>query len=174
MVPEEAMSFDFSFRIPGWSKRFSVLVNGKTVDFEMQYGYCKITRKWEQGDQIQIEFRMTPEKVRSNPLVRENAGKIAIKRGPIIYCLEEADNGKLLANISIPRGAKLTVSDDGVQLDGLNIINIEAERIEALHWGGDLYSTDEPVRKRVSLKAVPYYYWGNRKKGEMAVWIRES
>ncbi|MEY2192695.1 hypothetical protein AB7942_08125 [Neobacillus sp. BF23-41] len=104
---------------------------------------------------------VTPEKVRSNPFVWENAGKVALKRGPIVYCLEEIDNGKLLSSISIPREAKPEVSPNGFMEDGLNVITIEGDRVVEESWKGGIYSSEEPVRKKVSIQAVPYYYWGN-------------
>jgi uncharacterized protein len=174
VIPEESMKFDFSFRVPGWCKEFAVMVNEKLISYELQNGYCEIAKKWEKGDKIQIEFQMKPEKIRSNPKVRGNAGKIAIKRGPIVFCIEEIDNGKLLSNLSIPRLEKLVVNEDECTLEGTNVINIVANRIEDAFWRGELYSSEEPIKEPVTIKAVPYYYWGNRENGEMSIWIREN
>lgn len=170
---ENALTFDLAFRIPKWSRDFEIMVNGEPISsgVKIANGYLYIHKSWEKGDQISILFAMEVQKMRANPRIRDNAGKIALKRGPIVYCLEEVDNGQLLSSISIPKDAKLKVS---IEENNRPDIEFEGNRLAEDSFCENLYFSDEVATNKVKVRAIPYSDWGNRKPGEMLVWIRES
>ncbi|MFS0637705.1 beta-L-arabinofuranosidase domain-containing protein [Mesobacillus foraminis] len=173
--PATEHTFTLALRIPGWARSAVVKVNGKTVDHEsfMKNGYVYLNRSWTKGDQVELSLPMTVERIQSNPLVRHNVGKVALKRGPVVYCLEEADNGENLHGILLPRNAELKAEYIAELLDGVVVITGEAERIVQDNWSS-LYRPVEEQTRQVQIKAVPYYAWCNREPGEMIVWVNEK
>lgn len=173
--PENETDFTVSLRMPGWCKDIEVKVNGETVDVanHVKNGYLQLARLWKQGDIIQISFSMPVERIRSNPQVRENIGKVAIQRGPVVYCLEEVDNGANLPGIYLPKDAELHAEFDPELLGGVVVITGEAYRINEENWDDGLYSDKDLEMLPIKIKAVPYYAWCNREPGEMLVWINE-
>ncbi|WP_307893946.1 glycoside hydrolase family 127 protein [Bacillus swezeyi] len=174
--PEKAHEFTVALRIPGWSRHAVLKVNGEVVDHFpiMKNGYVYITRTWEDQDKIELSIQMTIEQIKANPLVRHNVGKAALQRGPLVYCLEEADNGGQLQNILLPRKAELKAEYDEGLLERVVVISGKAERIDEKDWGGSLYRMAEIQTSPADIKAVPYYAWCNREPGEMRVWINQS
>jgi Uncharacterized protein conserved in bacteria len=176
-VYTEEKKFRLALRIPDWCRTYSIQVNGVKVDLssKLENGYAILERVWNEGDVIELDLSMPVLKMRANPLLSENVGKVAIQRGPIVYCMEEADNGKYLSEILISREASLEVSQKKDNIDSVPIIETEAFRLEHESWGKDLYRQDEfPVSRKQKLRLIPYYAWANREVGEMAVWIREQ
>jgi uncharacterized protein len=176
VMPDEGGAFTVALRIPGWCKQAELRVNGEKIDYEafVKRGYVYLKRKWMQGDQIELLFPMPVEKIRANPKVKENAGKAALQRGPVVYCLEEADNGKELSSIKINKHSVFSAAFKPDVLGGVVVIEGEGVREREELWGEALY---QPVHKHsvgVSIKAIPYFSWCNREPGEMAVWIREE
>jgi len=117
---------------------------------------------------------MEPVRVRSNPLVRADIGKVAIQNGPVVYCLEEVDNGPNLHAVVLPKDAELEVSFREDLLGGVNVITAQGQKAKEEAWGPELYKANayteyEPIK----LTFVPYYAWINREPGEMTVWVRE-
>ncbi len=120
---------------------------------------------------------MSVERIVSHPNVRHNAGTVALQRGPVVYCLEEADNGPNLANLVIPRTAKLVGNVDSSLFSGVGVITGEAVRTEPAVWAGGLYQPQSALQysyDAVPFKAIPYSLWANREPGEMRVWVREQ
>ncbi|QDP39470.1 glycoside hydrolase family 127 protein [Radiobacillus deserti] len=173
--PETEANFTIALRIPGWARHASIKVNGEVMDYGelVKDGYVYINRTWKEMDSIQLDIEMTIERIQTNPLVRANIGKVAIQRGPIVYCLEEVDNGKNLPSIFLPRDAELTATYDEHLLNGVVVITGKAERINQNAWGSDLYRPARQTRDIVTMKAIPYYAWCNREAGEMIVWVNE-
>ncbi|MGM0873443.1 MAG: glycoside hydrolase family 127 protein [Bacillota bacterium] len=174
--PESEQQFTMALRIPGWSKGAIVKVNGEIVDHEplMINGYVYINRVWSENDQVELSLQMVIERIQANPLVRDNNGKVALQRGPIVYCLEEVDNGKNLPSIFLPRNTELTANFVEDLLEGVVVISGQAERIEEAGWENQLYRPVEDQTSTVEIKAVPYYAWCNREPGEMIVWVNEK
>ena len=170
-----AASFSFRPRIPGWCRRYAVRVNGETVQAPApERGYLCIDRLWKDGDEIALTLEMPATRVYCNPRVRENVGKVAVRQGPVVYCLEQADNGDDLQRILLPKGAALASSYRADLLGGVNVITAQGER-RADEWGDALYLDDpRPVYEPKALTFVPYFAWGNRGAGEMSVWVREK
>ncbi|WP_179281036.1 glycoside hydrolase family 127 protein [Paenibacillus sp. XY044] len=169
-----AGDFTIAFRLPGWSSTSTILVNGQPAQYELRDGYAYIRRNWQAGDTVELEFDMQPRRIYAHPNLRASSGKVALQRGPLVYCLEETDNGAPLASLSLPADAELQVVVDEWR-GGVAVI--EAEGIRAgtpPEAPNDLYSTARPQLQQQRLRAVPYTLWGNREPGEMTVWIRDS
>ncbi len=170
---KEPTEFTLSLRIPGWCRKAALTVNGKAVRLSgvMKKGYAHLKRVWKRGDRAVLDLPMPVERVRSHPKVQANVGRVALQRGPIVYCLEETDNGTNLDAVALPRGAKLTARFDPKLLGGVTVITGKGRRETG---GPALYTSDAPAAKPVALRAVPYCTWANRRPGEMLVWIREA
>lgn len=172
--PERAAEFTIALRIPGWCKNAQLKVNEDIIDIVSctRKGYAYIHRLWKEGDEIELLLPMPVERIQSHPNVRANAGKVALQRGPVIYCLEEVDNGSNLPDISLPADSELRAGFEQDLLEGISVISGSALRTET-SWEGQLYKPAEHKSKPISIKAVPYYAWCNRNPGEMLVWLRE-
>ncbi|MDF2156824.1 beta-L-arabinofuranosidase domain-containing protein [Algoriphagus sp. CAU 1675] len=174
--PKESTRFQLYLRVPGWAKgeavpgglyRFGkdpspviLLINGEKVDLVEENGYLLIDREWKKGDLITYQLPMEVFEVYSRPEVVADRGKVALQRGPIVYCVEGADNGGKVLDALIPEEVDYNVKDYAV-LD---------EKVKALEFQvGN--STGEGSR---SLTAIPYYTWANRGKNEMQVWINKA
>ena len=172
--PERPMAFTLALRIPGWCGGAAMAINAERVNVArlMRKGYAKIKRVWQPGDVVTLTLPMPVERIEAHPRVRMNAGRIALQRGPLVYCLEEVDNGPNLCDISVPRDGKLRAQFRPKLLSGTVVITGKGSRRSG-RWGGTLYRPLASERKSVTIKAVPYCTWGNRKPGEMIVWIRQ-
>ncbi|MCA1293606.1 glycoside hydrolase family 127 protein [Paenibacillus sp. alder61] len=172
-----AGSFALALRIPGWCKRASLKLNGSAYPLNDQTvvnGYVRIEREWAAGDVVELDLEMPVQRIYSHPLVRANAGKVALQRGPLVYCLEEADNGANLHEIVLPREAELTAVREEQLLGGVVTVRSEAEKLREEDWTNGLYSPEAvPGTKPHPVKFIPYYAWANRGEGEMTVWVRE-
>lgn len=167
-----AGKFTFSARIPAWCRKASVKVNGREAAAKAVKGYVKFNRTWKCGDKVEIKLEMTPALFRSNKAVEDNAGKVAIVYGPLVYALESTDNGDLLHNIAVLSDSKLKIT----KAPGLprGTAAISADAVEITRPGDELYSTAKPKEKKRKVLAIPYALWQNRGLSEMAVWIREK
>lgn len=116
---------------------------------------------------------MVVERIVSNPKVHENAGKIALQNGPLVYCLEGVDNGSELTDICLPVDSEFVATYREDILDGIVVLSGEGLRSD-ISWKDELYRPVIREEKSVKISAVPYAYLGNRKPGEMTVWIREK
>lgn len=173
---EDEVAFDLNVRIPGWCKGPKLSVNGTEIDIDsvINKGYALINRSFKNGDKIELLLPMPVERIRANDNVPFNAGKVAIKRGPVVYCLEEIDNGKKLWNLLLNADSDFDVRFESDLLNG--VVTISAQGIRESQPSGDnsLYSTNEKEVTDVELKFIPYYSWCNRGVGEMMVWVREN
>ncbi len=179
----KAGAFTLKLRIPGWqlgrpvpgdlysytdpkAGNISVKVNGVDVPVEnLQKGYLGINRKWKKGDKVEIRFDNTPRMVVANDKVKNDRGKVAIERGPIVYCAEWPDNDFDLAGVVIQKDAVISdgISQDN-KLKGLHELSVPAQSISR--------NTDGKLGiKDVTLRMIPYYSWANRGEGKMRVWI---
>lgn len=174
--PESSVEFTLALRIPGWCRNMKLSVNRQEIPVPpvTKKGYAVVRRFWERGDCVELVLPMPVERIEAHPNVRMDCGKVALQRGPIVYCLEEIDNGKNLADIALPRASKLHTRFDHRLLGGTVVITGRAFRRE--NKGGDsvLYRPLPSKAISVNIKAVPYCLWNNRKSGEMLVWIREK
>jgi DUF1680 family protein len=168
--------FTLALRIPSWCYGQAVMkINGMISEYDVENGYATVNRQWAQGDIVEWEPVLEAQLITSHPEIRANAGKAAIERGPLVYCLEETDNGSLLPNLSIDREAELHSYYDTELLGGAVVIEANGRADERASWQENTAYrplAQQQVSEPVKLKAVPYYLWGNRQPGEMSVWIR--
>jgi len=183
--PKTASTFGMKIRIPGWAKneaipsdlyRFNdnssnkaeIKVNGQTVDYTIEKGYASINRTWKKGDVIEVNLPMDVRKVVANEHVKDDIGKVALQRGPIIYCAEWADNNGKVSNILMPSNSTFKTEFRPELLNGVTVIKSEVPVINIDPQGENLSTV-----KR-TFTAIPYYSWANRGKGEMTVWFPEK
>ncbi|NLG28849.1 MAG: glycoside hydrolase family 127 protein [Chloroflexi bacterium] len=165
--------FALALRIPGWCRKAKLSVNGEKVKVKAvtRNGYARIERKWQDGDRIELVLPMPVERMEAHPRVRHDCGRVALQRGPLVYCLEEPDNGPDLNDIALPSGSELTATFDPDLLGGVMVVGAEALRRDEDGFGGTLYRPLGSQYRAVNLKAIPYYAWANRELGEMLVWM---
>lgn len=173
--PSQEGEFDLFVRIPGWAQNRpvpgdlyrnldlseeepSLAVNGKSVPVEMVKGYALLHRTWKKGDVVLLDLPMPVRRVQSHPNVVENIGKVAIERGPLVYCLEGIDHRGKALDLALPEDAEVYVEFEPEFLGGLVTV-----RGTVLENGNTL-----------EMKAIPYYAWSHRGAGEMVVWINRD
>lgn len=174
---ERATAFTLALRIPDWCDQASITVNGvhKPLDGLVADGYAMLQGEWKTGDQIELTLPMTVARMKGHPLVRQTAGKTAIQRGPLVYCLEEADNGPNLHQLLLPTDSEFKVTEDINLFGGMPVITVEGIRRRAGNWGDRLYKRDVAYEEtELDLKFIPYFAWANRGEGEMRVWVEEN
>ncbi len=171
--PDQPATFTFAVRIPAWCRKPSLKVNGKGVGLKAitRKGYACIKREWKKGDRVELVLPMPIERVRSNTLVRQNVGRVALMRGPVVYCLEGQDNCRNLNQLILPSSAKLSMSQVTIKGRKFPAITGMAEKEET--GSSDLYTTAKPTKTKCKIKAIPYFAWANRGKNEMLLWTRE-
>lgn len=159
-----------ALRLPGWCKNPPV-IEGATVDS----GYAYITREWKDGDSIDLNFEMDVRLMVANSRVREDFGKLAVSRGPLVYCLEEADNGKSLHMLAIAPEGRPIVSEFKALSIPMNCIRFRGVRYEKTPEAAGLYTDySGPLTGRpAELVFIPYFAWNNRGEGEMTVWVNK-
>ena len=150
----------------------SILLNGEEeTKFVEVDGYIHFQRGWKQGDTIKLSFDMPVRVNRANPSVKENIGKVAVSRGPLVYCLEEIDNGNGLHRLSLCADQEIEALP-GTAFEGTIELRGQGRRLTDEGWNGALYAADvEAVYEEQTLTFVPYYLWNNRGIGEMTVWV---
>ena len=171
---DEQMVGTLALRIPYYAKNPKICVSGAGLDMKQDKGYINVTLSGTSMD-VSYQFDMHARFVHSNPKVRADVGKLAIMKGPLVYALEQIDNGENLANIFVSGKAKLHEEFDKDILGGTTRITFNAQRIKEEGWDSStLYGEVESDFEEVRLTAIPYCYWGNRKKNEeMLVWMKE-
>ena len=167
-VPEEGIRL--MVRIPEYAEHFRMQHGQKEVSFENRKGYGVVEVK--QDGTYEVSFEAPPQFVRANPKVRADVGRVVMVRGPLVYCLEEVDNGENLSALYVDTDQPITEEESDL-FGGSVILRAEGQRVAQMSWKGGLYSAVKPGREPVTLTAVPYAYWNNRTPGEMAVWIKE-
>ncbi|MCB1096845.1 MAG: glycoside hydrolase family 127 protein [Verrucomicrobiae bacterium] len=169
--------FTLQLRIPGWTTEASILLNGSALQTPCAPGsYTAIRREWKPGDTVELNLSMEPQLIESHPLVEETRNELAIKRGPIVYCLESNDlpEGVRLSNISIPTDIQLEPRYTTDLLDGVTVLegNVIVRTETDDTWDGKLYRTFKQREAHpVAARFIPYYSWANRGRSEMSVWL---
>lgn len=171
---ERPQDFTLSLRLPGWSPEVGLSLNGEPVALSGQVtdGYVQIRRPWQDGDRLELELAMPVQQLHAAPEVGANQGRVALMRGPLVYCLEEQDNGSALNSIRLDRGNAFRCEPvDAV--GGMMVLTAPAVRERAVS-DGDLYTTPDSRIESTTIRAIPYYAWDNRAPGEMLVWLRQT
>jgi len=176
-VSEEKV-FSLYFRIPTWCSGAQLTVNGQPVNIPLKSGsYAEINRKWTKGDIILLNLDMETQLIESNPLVEETRNQVAVRRGPLVYCLESVDveSGHAIDAILLPADIKLTPRKMEIENSPIVCLEGKAEVIsDNTSWGDTLYRPMKKEKQTISIRLIPYYAWGNRGKGEMTVWMPVS
>jgi len=172
-VPPTAEPWTLAVRVPGWCRAAAFLLNGQEAPPDwMDKGYAVFDRVWKAGDRLQVNLPMEVRFVRSHPRVRETAGKVAVHRGPLLYCVEEADNGPGLHRLSlVTQGA--TVEPAPELREGSLRLRIPAVET-TVPATGEAFLEGPPGKRLCDAVLVPYHLWGNRGEGEMRVWLRAA
>ncbi|WP_167443301.1 glycoside hydrolase family 127 protein [Mucilaginibacter endophyticus] len=181
--PDKAGEFTLRVRIPGWAKQqpvpgdlytfmdkksfpLTLMINGQAKSFETEKGYAVLKRTWKKGDKVSLLLPMETEKVLANNQVKDDRGRFAFERGPIVYCLEGPDNkDSLVQNILINKNAIANANYQADLLNGVDVISTEGKSAKRQLKTDSILQTDQMV------KAIPYYAWANRGPSEMTVWI---
>ena len=158
-------------RVPEYAQNYKILCDGKEVEYKEEKGFAAV--EVSKNVKLEVVFEADAKFVRANPQVREDAGKVAITRGPLVYCLEEVDNGANLSAITVDTEKELRSEVDETR-NGYVVVKAHGKRLCEEQWKDGLYSSQKLQKKDVELLAVPYFYWNNRGMGEMEVWIRED
>ncbi|MGO4020487.1 glycoside hydrolase family 127 protein [Klebsiella michiganensis] len=166
-----------ALRLPDWCDKPQVTLNGAPVTQDVRKGYLHISHLWQEGDTLQLTLPMPVRRIYGNPLVRHQAGQVAVQRGPLVYCLEQADNGEQLHNLQLPRDARFsTVEGKGIfarkillQVPGYKQTAKDAENQALWH-----YDRAPSSRQPQVLTFIPWFSWANRGEGEMRIWVNEA
>jgi len=156
LEPEQPSEFAVKVRIPGWCEGVSLSVNGESQNkLAVRSGYARLWRRWKSGDVIELDLPMEIRRIEAHPRVEAGAGRVAIQRGPIVYCFEAVDNPGGVQNIVLGKDPEFKAEHRDDLLGGVTVIK----------------GTDQSGREIV---AVPYHVWDHRKAGEMVVWVRQE
>jgi DUF1680 family protein len=174
--PRAPVEFTLHLRIPAWSTGAVLKINGEAVKLAdvTSDGYAAIRRRWNKGDQVRLDLEMPIERLYANPQVRQDAGRVALSRGPLIYCVEATDNDSHLHRVSLPRTASVQARHRPELLGGVVTLSATARADAADGWQSGLYRPEPPATAETRLTAIPYFAWDNREAGEMLVWLRDG
>ncbi|MBE0640295.1 MAG: glycoside hydrolase family 127 protein [Bacteroidales bacterium] len=179
--PSSNAEFTMAVRIPVWSvsspmpgdlyqfrslpaEKPVISINGEVLSYAIKDGYAQISRIWQQGDQIELNIPMPVTKIVSKPEVKENTGRMAISRGPLIYCAEWVDNGGRVRNLLVDPELEFQVEQTNL-VNGVSILKSNAYHVSKDSNDDQLIKTDR------ELVLIPYYAWAHRGNGEMLVWL---
>lgn len=182
--PKGRQEFALHIRIPGWLRdevvpsnlysyiddkelTYCVKVNGAPVEGTVEKGYFIINRNWKKGDVVDVHFDMEPRAVKANNKVEADRGRIAVEKGPVVYCAEWPDNDFSVRSVFMNRKPAFTVERKSDLLHGIDLLKTNAQAL----------SYDDKGRlqtKEVSLTLIPYYAWAHRGSGEMTVWLPQD
>jgi uncharacterized protein len=182
LQPKTKTKFKLHLRIPGWVQgeavpgdlfvfedktkaAFSLTVNGKTVAYIVENGYAVIEKDWKKGDQVELVLPMEVKRIVSRPEVKQAEGRVALQRGPLVYCVEGADNGGQAWNLILPDKTNFQTTHQKDLLEGVTTIEFEAPTVQI---DADGQSVKTEVKKII---AIPYYAWCNRGQNPMQVWL---
>lgn len=180
--PATKARFKMYLRIPGWvvgeavpgdlfhfedkkKSDFTLLVNGKPVPYTVENGYAIVDRTWKKGDQVQFELPMEVKRIVARPEVKQDEGRVALQRGPLVYCVEGADNEGQAWNFILPDHARFQTSFQKDLLEGITTIQFEAPTLQIAPDGQSIRTETRQIT------AIPYYAWCNRGKNPMQVWL---
>lgn len=180
--PKSAVAFSMNVRIPGWARgevapgelysfedkstgSFAITVNGKPAAFTMNQGYATINRTWKKGDKVELVLPMEVRRIVSRPELKQDVERVALQRGPLVYCVEGADNNGKAWDLILPDGAAFKTAYQKDLLEGVTTIQFQAPTVQI---SGDGQTVTTEVK---TITAIPYYAWCNRGQNPMQVWL---
>jgi DUF1680 family protein len=169
-------------RIPGWaqneavpsdlytftspaSQKTVIKINGQPVEYQVEKGYAVLDKKWKKGDIVEVSLPMEVRRVIANEKVKDDAGKVALQVGPLMYCAEWVDNNGRASNFILPGSAEFKKEFKPELLNGLTVLSSELPAVFIDSKGEQITTEKKPF------VAIPYYAWANRGKGEMMIWF---
>jgi DUF1680 family protein len=170
-----AAPWTLSLRVPAWCRGASATVDGQAVGTLGAGGYLRIERAWKRGVVVDLDLPMPARLTEAHPRIESTRGCVAIERGPLVYCLETADNPDgHVADLEIDTAAPLESTWAPDRLGGVVLVKATGWAVDTRPWANQLYrqvGAPPAARRRVALTAVPYYAWANREPGAMRIWI---
>jgi DUF1680 family protein len=164
------MAWSLALRIPQWCSAPTLTVNGVSVSIASRTkGYVILQRDWKAGDRVELVLPMEVQLVRSASRIRETFGKVAVQRGPLVWCAEEVDNGTNLHELSLGDAKRAVV--ESCEALGVGALRLRLPGVRSLVASKEAYTTVAPSTEKVDVVLVPYHLWGNRGSGEMRVWL---
>ncbi len=173
--PEREAEFTLKLRIPGWARSHDLRVNGAPQPGVPAHGYRDLRRRWRAGDVVTLALPMPVERIRAHPDVRADTGRVCLKRGPLVYCVEQVDNpGAPIGRLHLPRAAQPRAVERPDLFGGTVVLESDAELASMDGWDDVLYRPEPGPTRPGTLTAVPYYAWANRGPNRMLVWLPEA
>ena len=170
--------FSIFLRIPGWCHAAKIFLNGKPFSTTIKSGkYAAVKRKWNKGDLLELILEMPVTMIEANPLVEETRNQVAVKRGPVVYCLESVDLDKKNSVFAVGLASNATFTPSMERIGNSEVITLKtkAKKISDGDWNDKLYKeVPKQPAAEVNIKLIPYYAWGNRGHSEMSVWLPVS
>lgn len=185
VAPKSPTAFTMLIRIPGWadnkampstlytfeensSQKATISINKKPFAYSIENGYAVLNRTWRKGDVIEVNLPMEVRRVVANPQVQDDLGKVALQRGPLIYCAEWPDNNGKATNFILPQKIQFSTEYRKDLLNGVTVLKSEAIAVVIDDAGQKVTTVQQPFT------AIPYYAWAHRGKGEMMIWFPEK
>jgi DUF1680 family protein len=168
--------FSIKVRIPGWAEGAAIRINGAAADIAAsRAAYAEVRRAWRAGDVLELELPMPVVLLEANPLVEENRNQVAVKRGPLVYCLESPDlpAGVRVEDVAVSESDRLAPRYDSTLLGGVTVLEGRLFANQSARWNNELYRplAAAAPRKEIAARLIPYYAWSNRGQSEMSVWL---
>lgn len=170
LTADAEVSVDLHLRVPSWCRSYELEVNGVASEVEERDGYV-VVRLSGRCAAVVLKLEMRPERVYANERVRFDAHRVCLQRGPIVYAIEQQENGELLDSLAIEPDAPIAEEPARGLPEGT--VGLSVAGVRARRGGSELYGFSRPVVEPVTVHAVPYFMWGNREPGEMRVWLHE-
>jgi DUF1680 family protein len=183
--PASPTEMNLRIRIPGWARneampsdlyayetssaqKIEIRLNGTPVDYQIEKGYAVISKKWKKGDKVELNLPMDVQRVVANTSLREDINKVALQRGPLMYCAEWKDNDGKATNIILPKDITFQIAFEPALLNGVMVIKASVKSVNIDAASQNISTTLK------TMTAIPYYSWANRGDGEMTVWFPET
>lgn len=175
ITAERAADWSLRLRIPEWCTAPEIYINDSPWSPVVEQGYAVIRRNWKNGDMVQLHLPMPVQMVRAHPDVSADRGLAALQRGPVVYCVEQADHEVDINDLQISRDTTFQTRYDPDLLGGVTVIEAEAQAVDRPRWASSLYlPVDRQPQHPARLTAIPYAVWGNRSAGAMRVWLNRD
>jgi uncharacterized protein len=167
--------FALHLRVPDWARGATVAINGGAAQAaEGEGGYVTLDRDWADGDSVVLHMPMEARVMWPHPRIKADTGRVAIMRGPLVYCAEGADNGADLDMMALPARLSGVQTAKVAELGGAVAMDVQALVERDSDWGNTMYTTAPPKAQTAVRRFVPYHLWDNRAPGEMRVWVRRA
>lgn len=182
VTPKQKTSCAIYLRIPGWARNepvpgntyrylktettpFTLTINGKAAAYKIDQGYAVVNRQWKKGDVIELNLPIEVKQIIAIDSIKANKDRVALQRGPLVYCFESTDNNGQALNLLLPDDATFTTNHNDTFLNGVTTIQSELPVVSVSADGLNVFTKKQPVT------AIPYYAWANRGAAQMQVWV---